>query len=101
VDNKYGRLFTIDDVLTLMAAADGPVNKTFGQIIEGFEGKFPQDEPVFLLRAQDKRALGAIRFYRERQRFDADHDHLMGVEQAVRDFENFRHHHPDRLKEPD
>jgi len=102
MDKKYGRLFTEDDVRTLVEVAmslDEEINiQTF---IDEFEGKFPVDEALFLLRAQDKRALGAIRFYYDHQSPRANQGHLDAIQHAIDSFDKFRLKNVERVKEPD
>lgn len=41
------------------------------------EGKIPEDEPVFILRAQDKHAAMAVAFYAGALEYDPDVDEEM------------------------
>jgi len=108
-DSKYGRLFTENDVIELMSQAAkayvgierGPSVNQIMYIIADFEGKFPEDEPNFLLRAQDRWALGALRHYQQHQFKDASQDHLDNIDNAVVAFEQFRLNNNDRMKNPD
>lgn len=116
-DDKYGRIFTEEDVkrivgLTLEEAADilPTAQVTMTQTVDDIMSlvwsdavklTFPADEPIFLLRAQDKRALAAVRYYRDHQSPRAPVKHEQNVDHAMQKFERFRVQHPDRLKEPD
>lgn len=110
-DLKYGRLFTLEDVQRIVdyvafsdAHDDGP---DVGNVLADMESdgkppmKFPADEPLFLLRAQDKRAIGAVRFYSDHQSPRAPMQHIERIDDAVSDFESFRLRNPERTKEPD
>jgi hypothetical protein len=73
-------------------AIDGKiVNRVSGQAI-------PDDEPVFVIRARDRHALMALRFYRD---LCQDTGHIDFVEKRIVQFSNFKLNHPDRMKEPD
>jgi len=100
MDNKYGRIFTEEDVKRLLQddryfVSGRPVE----EILDEFEGKFPKNEPVFVLRGQDKRAIGALRYYRDHQDPRAPLSHLDSVDKAYDRFSDFRIHH--ETKEPD
>jgi hypothetical protein len=56
------------------------------------------DEPVFILRAQDIHALHALRHYLV---FCAEPDHQEAVQKRIAAFEAFAAAHPRRMKEPD
>jgi hypothetical protein len=108
-ENKYGQLYTEADVVAILDFVledlDSPL--TVGDYMEAVRAgeagtlKFPPDEPTFVLRGQDKRALAAVRFYRDHQNPRASFLHSNGVEKAMTAFEKFRVVHNDRLKEPD
>ena len=122
MDSKYGRLFTEGDVDMLVAAmgfADMPehvvplrrrAERRLAE--EGFELRFPTDEPLFLLRGQDKAATEAIgnvietpessRSYLQACRaVGAHNDHLAAVNSASAEFETWQQQNPDRVKVPD
>ena len=62
----------------------------------------PQDEPFFVLRAQDKCAASAIQHYLEiAQAHGTTPAFDDQVTQFVRDFVQFGEEHPDKLKVPD
>jgi hypothetical protein len=74
------------------AAVDGRlVNRATGVPI-------PDDEPVFVLRAKDRRALAALRAYRDCGLTEA---HAQAVSAQIRQFERFATEHPERMTEPD
>lgn len=100
INLKYGRLFTEDDVRSMLEAYE-ETGHNFDDLVQSGRFTFPEDEPLFVLRAQDKRALGAIRYYQDHQNPRASIAHLNNIERAVRAFEDFRFHKADRLKEPD
>lgn len=58
----------------------------------------PPDEPVFVLRARDKFAIGTLNYYLSN---DMDADHRRAVELRLKQFEDFSDRHPDRMKVPD
>lgn len=117
-DNKYGELYTEDEVVQLVKmAVESAVNfmdngESPDDVLERFtdadirevartdiERKFHPGEPLFVLRGQDKRALGAVRFYREHQWPSATQEHLNSVDAAVERFEAYRN--LGHMKEPD
>jgi hypothetical protein len=105
VDNKYGQLFVYEDLHKIfnlyLANPDAPLDEILRYLSESNNLKFPAPEPVFLLRAQDRRALGALYHYSRHQASDASEDHLTGIQNAVRAFENFRGQYSQRIKDPD
>jgi len=58
----------------------------------------PDDEPVFIFRAQDIKALPILLNYRIICR---DINHIAGIVKAIQDFTRFRDKNPERMKEPD
>ena len=70
-----------------------------GQIINRATGvPIPEDEPVFVLRAKDRQALRALRYYRDGLK---NPPHVVAVNQRIEQFEAFADAHPERMKEPD
>jgi len=62
----------------------------------------PDDEPVFILRAKDRAALGTLRNYLENSRtVGASEEHLHIVQGRINDFDKFRSDHQDRVTIPD
>jgi hypothetical protein len=58
----------------------------------------PDDEPILILRAQDRNAVGALIFYMH----NCDNpDHRAVVKSRIQDFQAFAEANPDRMKEPD
>ena len=51
---------------------------------------FHPGEPLFILRGQDRRALGAVRWYRDHQWPSATKEHLNNIDDAVAFFESYR-----------
>lgn len=102
--NKYGRIFTQDDVYSIVEHA---IEREFEETedltlyLEDFKGRFDKDEPLFVLRARDKRAIAAVRNYRDNQNPRAPQNHLDGIEKAMSEFEAFRVKNVDKMKEPD
>jgi len=58
----------------------------------------PEDEPLFILRAQDKNALPVLLAYHI---ICENIEHQANVTKSIRDFQEFIRKHPDRMKEPD
>jgi hypothetical protein len=117
-DNKYGEIYTEDEVVQLVQMAvkevlkgiregndEAVINDVFneGDIREvartEIERKFLPGEPLFILRGQDKRALGAVRWYRDHQWPNATQEHIDKVDDAVALFEEYRK--VGAMKEPD
>ncbi len=70
-----------------------------GRLVNRSTGKaIPDDEPVFILRAQDRKACEALAAYA----LVVDNpDHAAVVDQRITDFRAFAARHADRMKEPD
>ncbi len=116
-DNKYGRIFTENDVLAIISRVantketrgidpeqllrevlecDGPFDD-----YDELRLKFDADEPLFILRGRDKRAAGAIMHYRDHQSPSAPHNHTAAIDAAFLAFNTYRQEHPGMMKEPD
>ena len=108
-DNKYGELYTEDELVKIVQMAVASAlefsndGETPEQVKERFsdpdirevartdiDRKFNPGEPLFILRGQDRRALGAIRWYRDHQWPNATQEHLDSIEEAVAFFEQYR-----------
>src|SRR5436190_14751506 len=104
-DIKYARVFTQEDVLAIVREcmeSNAMGTDDTQTIIDSFEGRFPVDEPQFVLRGQDRMALGTVRHYRELCDVrGVSNEHRDGVDEAISDFESFRVDNPDRMKDPD
>lgn len=103
-DSKYGNIFTEGEVRQIVqeCAEQGWGSESeLDEFLSGFRRKFPPEEPTFTLRARDRRALGAVRFYADNQSLNAPQNHLAGVDRAVSDFEAYRRNNPGEMKEPD
>jgi hypothetical protein len=107
-DDKYGRIFTEEDVLKIVSGFLGAAGQRFDaedirERIGDIEGFFPSDEPLFILRGQDKRALGCVRNYRTMAVYGVkvSREFEKGLDAAVAAFEQFRIDNPDRMKDPD
>lgn len=66
------------------------VNRASGEAI-------PADEPVFIFRARDKRAIPALNVYAEW----CKGSHYAAVRKRIKHFRQFQSRHPERMKEPD
>lgn len=60
--------------------------------------QIPDDEPVFILRAKDWRAINALRTY---MMSCENEEHKAAVSQRMHDFNKFRREHSEEMKEPD
>ena len=69
------------------------------RILKKTDGKpIPDDEPVFILRGQDRLALAAMVGY---SLVISDLEHKAEVVKAINLFREFRTNNPERMKEPD
>jgi len=105
-DNKYGRMFTISDVEEIVRWATQDPEYDLSSLLDTLDleevrFKFPVDEPTFTLRARDRRALAALRYYRDHQSPGAPVNHLDGLDAAYRSFDDFATNHRELMKEPD
>jgi hypothetical protein len=117
-DNKYGDIYTEDEVVEIVRLAktevlnlvksgssDDEIDERFseGNIREvartEIERVFHPGEPLFVLRGQDKRALGAVRWYRDHQWPGSKNDHIDSIDEALARFEAYRK--LGSMKEPD
>lgn len=113
MDNKYGHLYTAEDMLAfarIYAGSGVDIANDFNEeaadeLLDDFEGRFPKDEPLFLLRGQDRRALAAVRNYRTMVSYSGGKEPsaelMVGLDTVVDQFEDFQADHSDRVKEPD
>lgn len=69
------------------------VNAVSGQEI-------PEDEPLFLLRARDHHAYGALMHYLALCAEDCNELHVEGIKQQIREFIDFATNYPNRMKQP-
>lgn len=58
----------------------------------------PDDEPLFILRGQDIKALPLLLAYNI---ICQNLKHIAGIVESIGDFTRFRDNHPERMKEPD
>jgi hypothetical protein len=69
------------------------------QIVRRCDGMpISEDEPLFILRAQDVNALPMIMAYHA---ICLNLRHQANVIMSIKDFKNFKTKHPERMKEPD
>ncbi len=73
------------------------------QIIKTSNGEVvPEDEPLMLIRARDHLSVALLLHYRVLSLDEGcTTNHLVGVEDCIREFLNFAHEHPERMKQPD
>lgn len=75
------------------------VQDGIGTLVNRATGRpMPDDEPLFILRAQDVNALPALTAYMV---LCKDLTHREESNKSIVDFRNFRDQHPERMKEPD
>lgn len=61
-------------------------------------GSIPEDEPVFLLRAQDVAAIGAIQEYLDLcVQAGSPPQHIEGIDAAIARFANWRSEHGSKI----
>lgn len=58
----------------------------------------PDDEPLFILRGKDRKALGCLMAY---QAVCDNIDHKASIQRTIEDFRSFQAAYPERMKEPD
>lgn len=64
--------------------------------------RIPEDEPVFVLRAQDVLSMLTIReWLRMAERFEVRERKIAGAEDDLQQFREWRHSHSSRVKLPD
>jgi len=117
-DNKYGEIYTENEVVEIVQMAVDGVLKLIreGESEDEIKLRFNDGdirevarteidriwkagEPLFILRGQDRRALGAVRWYRDHQWPNAEREHLEAIDEAVARFEAYRK--IGVMKEPD
>ena len=111
MDSKYGQLYTTDDMIAFARiVVESNLNREdledgVDELLDHFEGRFPKDEPLFLLRGQDRRALNAVRNYRTMTAYsgstEPSAEFLAGLDATVVHFEDFKEDYPDRIKDAD
>lgn len=70
-----------------------------GRLVNAASGQpIPADEPVFIFRAKDTRALEALQAY---VNACDNPEHVQAVEQRIIDFERFAETHASLMREPD
>lgn len=70
-----------------------------GQLFSRASGDpIPDDEPVFIFRARDRRAVKALIGYLDDL---PNGQHADAVEARIVDFRRYAEKHPERMKEPD
>jgi hypothetical protein len=97
MDTKYGRIYTEDDATQVMrySKLEGAPN-TAAEIADDCEAhgtpmKFPKDEPIFVLRAQDGAALATLHeYYDACKELDCEQPHLDGIRAAIDRFSEWQ-----------
>ena len=106
-DGKYGRIFTeenVKDICSNLLVDVGvePHNELINTNVDGFRGKFPYGEPVFVVRAQDVVAPQIVKQYAaEAFLHGASESFRKKVENAVSEFEQWQSENDERVKIPD
>lgn len=98
-DPKYA----IDVTHVQKPGAEPGVTEPCARLVNKASGKpIPHDEPVFILRAQDRTANIAIHQY-QNAAFPTEQsdEHFSAVGRRLGDFIDFAINHPDRMKWPD
>lgn len=86
--------------LTLAQSPKYTTSQKDGRIVVRATGKpIPDDEPIFILRARDLSAEGALETYFQSIDMGTPHEHAVRL--VIRAFEAFAAKHKDRMKEPD
>jgi hypothetical protein len=103
-DNKYGPLYTRDDVMRIIEKCiDATItseHETY-EIVREYQGKLSGDMPIFVLLAKDRTAAGTISDYDARQSLSAPRHHLDMIAKAHSDFTAWAENNPDKMKDPD
>jgi hypothetical protein len=73
------------------ALEDRIYNRATGEVI-------PDDEPIFIFRGKDAKALHGLREYFAHC---TDAHHMAAISQRIEDFKRFARLNPERMKEPD
>lgn len=97
---KYGRVFTEEDVRRLLFSFQAQAADV-EQALREFDGTFPADESVFVLRAKDDIATAGLWGYHEACLDMAGPGYIASVREAIQAFDRFREDHPDRMRVPD
>ena len=78
------------------------VSQKDGRLVNRATGKpIPDDEPVFVLRAQDVKAIYALQAYLSHVAGSGDIRHVSVVNARIANFIDFANAHPERMKTPD
>ncbi|WP_430434776.1 KTSC domain-containing protein [Methyloversatilis sp.] len=78
------------------------ISQKDGRLVNRATGKpIPDDEPVFVLRAQDVLAIHALQDYQSRVYASGDFGQAGAVSLRIADFIDFANAHPERMKSPD
>lgn len=110
MDSKYGRIFTEDEVRSMIEAARATghdYDTIVASRVEEESGKFggwtfPEGMPIFVLVAKDKVATGIIDEYGlDCENRGCDKDHVENVAKAVESFREWQEANPDLVKLPD
>lgn len=108
-DSKYGRVFTqgdVEKILEWVQAHDDDITLTLSDVLDdmqdgGVRFKFDADEPLFILRGRDRRAIGAIRFYQDHQASNVPESHANCIASDMSAFDRYRNDHAEKMREPD
>jgi hypothetical protein len=100
MDSKYGPLYTLDDV-KLISQALGPVEDAIERLHAQGLLTFPADEPLFVLRGNNRAHSTALAFLSElleNRESGEQADHVLA---ASNEMHIWQAANPDRVKTPD
>lgn len=111
MDSKYGRIYTQDDVKRLVTEAYeqgarygmSGFNETWTQrFLTAQNCHFPADEPIFVLRAQDKLAPDVVDYWSTRAAGrDVDQSAVDSASKCADEMDEWQENNPDKVKLPD
>lgn len=111
-DTKYGRIFSEEDVKSIVEYAlehGFETEEETETFLSDYEGKSPSDEPVFVLRGQDNFAVATLERYVELCRSGnpgipqviSSAEHQNEAIRALEGFREFQRDNAERVKVPD
>lgn len=112
MDNKYGQLYTAQDLANIAAVLlhgvvppenlQESIQEAVTHVARSSKLHFPVDEPLFLLRAQDQAAPAAIHGYLDAAKFNgAAPAHQDSITRSAIEFVQWQAANPNKVKIPD
>lgn len=112
MDSKYGQIYTAQDVANIAAVMlrghvpaehlQTTIQVAVTEVARAGLLRFPTDEPLFLLRAQDQAAPAAVHAYLDAAQFNgAAAEHQDGITRAAIEFVQWQAANPNKVKVPD